>query len=131
MQSSIKEEKGLKRKLEFIVPVTEVDSCFSKNYLKIQKKAKMPGFRQGKIPLTTLKQNYQNHAHEAVTDELFKAFYPKAIQENNIKPAGPPQLIDLDLQEGKACRFYLELEVHPHIKVENYKNMELKNKISL
>lgn len=126
MQSSIKEEKGLKRKLEFVVPAVEVDSCFSRNYLKIQKKAKMPGFRQGKIPLQTLRQNYKNQAYEAVIDELFKIFYPKVIKENQIRPAGPPQLVDLDLQEGKACRFYLELEVHPHIKVEIYKNLELK-----
>ena len=131
MQSSIREEKGLKRKLEFVIPVIEVDNCFSKNYLKIQKKAKMPGFRQGKVPLQTLKLNYKNHAYEAVMDELFKTFYPKIIKEKKIRPAGPPRLIDLDLQEGKSCKFSLELEIHPQVKVENYKNLELKKQNTL
>lgn len=126
MESSIKEEKGLKRKLEFIVPVEEVENCFSTNYQKIQKKAKMPGFRQGKIPLKTLKQTYKGHAHEAVMDDLFRSFYPKALKENKIHPAGSPTLLNLDLQEGKACKFLIELEIHPKVKVENYINLELK-----
>ena len=126
MQSSIKEAKGLKRQLEFVVPLAEVDHCFTKNYLKIQKKAKMPGFRPGKIPLHILKENYKSQAYDAVIDDLFKTFYPKIIKENKIQPAGPPQLVDLDLQEGKDCKFQLEVEVHPQIKVEDYTNIELK-----
>ncbi len=126
MESLIKEEKGLKRKLEFIVPANEVENCFSKNYQKIQKKAKMPGFRQGKIPLQTLKQTYKVHAHEAVMDDLFRSFYPKVLSENQIRPAGPPVLLNLDLQEGKNCKFLLEVEVHPQVKVEHYISLEVK-----
>ena len=59
MESSIKEEKGLKRKLEFVVPLEEVENCFSKNYQKLQKKAKMPGFRQGEDSLKDFKADLQ------------------------------------------------------------------------
>ena len=128
MQSSIKEEKGLKRKLEFVVPVKEVEDSFSKNYQKIQKKAKIPGFRQGKIPLRTLKQTYKDQVYRSVMDDLFRSFYPKALEENEVFPAGPPTLIDLNLQEGKACKFFLEVEVHPKVKVDNYMNLELKKR---
>ena len=128
MNSTVKEEKGLKRKLEFIVPVEEVESCFSKNYKKIQKKAKMPGFRQGKIPLSTLKKAYEGHVQEAVMDDLFRLFYPKALQAHQIRPAGSPILLHLDLHEGQDCKFLLELEVHPEVKVENYIGLKLKKK---
>lgn len=126
MESSVKKEKGLKRQLEFVISVDEVKNCFLKNYQKLQKKAKMPGFRQGKIPLETLKQVYKAQAYEAVVEDLFQSFYPKALREHKIHPAGDPVLIDLKLQEGKACKFLLEVEVHPEVKVENYLNLELK-----
>lgn len=126
MQSSIKEEKGLKRKLEFIIPVKEVDTCFADSYKKIQKTAKMPGFRQGKVPLQTLKKTYKGHAHETVMNDLFRSFYPKVLVENKIRPAGQPTLLHLDLQENKECKFLVEVEVHPYVKVENYMNLELK-----
>lgn len=128
MKSSITEEKGLQRKLEFVVPVQEVEKCFSENYQKIQKKAKMPGFRQGKIPLKTLKQNYRDQAYKAVMDDLFRSFYPKALKERGVYPAGPPTLIDLNLQEGKDCRFLLELEIHPKVHVKQYIGLGLKEK---
>ena len=59
-------------------------------------------------------------------DDLFRSFYPQALRDKHIHPVGPPLLIDLDLQEGKACKFLLEVEVHPTVKVENYMNLELK-----
>lgn len=128
MKSSITQEKGLKRKLEFIVPVQEVENCFSENYQKIQKKVKMPGFRQGKVPLNTLKQNYKEQIYKEVMDDLFHTFYPKALKAKEIHPAGPPTLIDLVLHEGQDCRFLLELEIHPEVKVENYLGLKLKKK---
>ena len=128
MDSTVKEEKGLKRKLEFVVPVEEVESCFSKNYKKIQKKAKMPGFRQGRIPLSVLRKAYEGHVQEAVMDDLFRLFYPKALQTHQIRPAGPPTLLRLDLQERRDCKFLLELEIHPKVKVENYIGLKLKKR---
>ena len=126
MSAVIKEEQGLKRKLEFVVSAKQVEDCFLKNYQKIQKKAKMPGFRQGKIPLSRIKQNYKDNAYKDVMDDLFRSFYPQALKETQIKPAGSPTLLDLNLEEGKDCKFLLELEVHPQVKVDNYLNLELK-----
>ena len=128
MSAIVKEENGLNRKLEFVVPSQQVEECFLRNYQKIQKKAKMPGFRQGKVPLATVKQNYRENVYKDVMDDLFRSFYPKALKETEIKPAGPPTLLDLNLEEGKDCKFLLEVEVHPQVKVENYANLELKKK---
>ncbi|MCZ0933304.1 MAG: trigger factor [Oligoflexia bacterium] len=127
MSAIVKEENRLKRKLEFVVPAQKVEECFLRNYQKIQKKAKMSGFRQGKVPLSAIKQNYKEKAYKEVMDDLFRSFYPKALKETQIQPTGPPTLIDLDLKEGKDCKFLLEVEVHPQVKVENL-NLELKKK---
>ena len=128
MLATVKEEQGLKRKLEFVVSAQQVEECFLRNYLKIQKNTKMPGFRKGKIPLNTIKQNYKENVYKDVMDDLFRSFYPQALKETQIKPAGSPTLIDLNLEEGKDCKFVLEVEVHPQVKVERYMNLELKKK---
>ena len=103
-------------------------NVFLKNYQKAQKSAKMPGFRQGKVPLNTIKQNYKETVYKEVMDDLFRSFYPTALKETQLKPAGSPTLIDLNLEEGKECKFLLEMEVHPTVKVEHYTNLELKKK---
>ena len=126
MSAVVKEENGLKRKVEFVVPAEQVEKCFLRNYQKIQRKAKMPGFRQGKTPLSVIKKNYKDNVYKDVMDDLFRSFYPQALKETAIKPAGPPALIDLTLEEGKDCKFLLELEVHPKVNVENYTGLTLK-----
>ena len=88
----------------------------------------MPGFREGKVPLNTIKQNYKETVYKEVMDDLFRSFYPTALKETELKPAGSPTLIDLNLEEGKECKFLLEMEVHPTVKVEHYTDLELKKK---
>ncbi len=126
METGIKEENGLKRKVEFIIPLEQVQKSFLQNFQKIQKKTKIQGFREGKAPLKAIKQNYYKKAWEAVMDDLFKNFYPKAILENQLKPVSQPILLDITLEEEKPCTFLVEVEVHPKIEVKNYLNLKIK-----
>ena len=132
MESVIKEFKGLKRQLELKIQSEEVDRSFLKNYQKIQKQAKLPGFRQGKVPLNTVKQNYKDQVLKEVLDDLFKSHYPSALKQNALNPVSNPALLNFELQEGKEALLLLEVEVHPTVKVENYLGIELeKNKIKV
>ena len=128
MTSKIIQNTGVKRTLEFTVPAQKVDECFLKNYQKLQSKVKWDGFRQGKVPLNQVKSRYKDQAFKEVMEDLFGVFYPLALKENKIKPAGQPTLLNLTLEEGKDSYFVVELEVHPEVKVENYLNLELKKK---
>ena len=127
MKSSIIEAKELSRKLEIIIPAQHVNLSFKRQYEKLQKTAKIPGFRPGKVPLNALKQSYQGSAHNAVMDDLFQNFYYQALALSKItNPASPAKLLDLDLQENQDCRFIVTLEVHPEITIKNYQGLELK-----
>ena len=128
MESVIKESKGLKRQLELKIQAKDVDHSFSKNYQKLQKKAKLPGFRQGKVPLNTIKQNYKDQVLKEVLDDLFQSHYPSALKQTALNPVSSPSLLNFDLQEGKSAMMLLEIEVHPEVKVENYLGLELEKK---
>ncbi len=126
MKTGIKEENGLKRKVEFTIPLEQVQKSFSENFQKIQKKTRIQGFREGKAPIQTIKQAYYKKAWEAVMDDLFRDFYPKALLENKLKPVSQPTLLDITLEEKKPCTFLVEIEVHPTIEVKNFLNLKIK-----
>lgn len=126
MKSTLTESGGLKRKLELIIPSENVQKSFSVQYEKIQKRAKLPGFRKGKIPLSILKKNYGDAAWKDVLDSLFQKFYPLALRKNNLHPAGSPTLLNIKLEENQPCTLTLELEVHPEITVPNYLKLKIK-----
>lgn len=125
MQVQIKEEKGLAKKLEFTVPAEQVDKSFSQQFQKIQKTAKIPGFRQGKAPLASLKESYYHKVWQAVLDDLFQNFYPKALDSIQINPVGQAKLIDIKLEEKKDCKFLVEIETHPQVEVKNYRDLKI------
>jgi len=128
MESVIKESKGLKRQLELKIQAEEVNRSFLKNYQKIQKKVKIPGFRQGKVPLINIKQNYKDEVSKEVLDDLFKSNYPKALEQTALNPVSNPALINCELEEGQEALLLLELEVHPEVKAEHYLDLELEKK---
>ena len=128
MESVIKEAKGLKRQVELKIQSQEVDQSFLRNYQKIQKKAKLSGFRQGKVPLGTIKQNYKDQVLKEVLDDLFKTHYPSALKQTELNPVSSPALLNFDIQEGKEGVMLLEIEAHPEVKVENYSGLELGKK---
>ena len=131
MESVIKESQGLKRQLELKIPSVAVDRSFLKSYQQAQKKAKISGFRQGKVPLNIIKENYKDQVFKDVLDDLFKEHYPSAIQKNSLNPVSSPSLIDVKLEEGQEAQILMEVEVHPHVKVENYLDLELEKSKSL
>ena len=126
MQSAIKKEEGLKRLIEIVIPEEEVSKAYEKIWSQIQKQAKIQGFRQGKVPMEKIKKGYALEAHKKVTDELFQKFYLLALKEQDLKPVSSPILKDLKLEEGSEALFSLEVELHPTVKVKNYKKLEIK-----
>ena len=126
MKSAVTESQGLKRRLKLEIPVEEVRKSFFKQYERIQKKTRIPGFRQGKAPQNILKQNYGDTARREVLDDLFQTFYPRALKENHIHPAASPALTDIKLKEDQPCALTLELEVHPEIKSLNSLQFKIK-----
>lgn len=126
MKTRLIETKGLKRKLEFIIPSEEVEKSFAKSFKKVQKGAQIKGFREGKAPIDAVKQTHYKKVWDEVLNDLFRIFYPQAISESQIKPVGDPALVDLKLEDKKPCTFIVEMEVHPQVEVKNYLNLEIK-----
>lgn len=124
--SPSRDSKDLKRKISFTVPSQEVKEAFRESYAKIQRKVKITGFRPGKAPLEALKQSHYNTIWQNTAEKLFNRFYPKAIKENYLRPAGQPVISKIELEETKEASFEVQLEVHPKIVVKNYLKLPVK-----
>ena len=125
MKTRLIETKGLKKKLEFIIPSEEVEKSFSKSFQKVQKNSHIKGFREGKAPLETIKKVYYHKVRDEVLNDLFRIFYPQALSSSQIRPVSDPTLVDLQLQEKSPCTFVVEMEVHPQVEVKNYLNLKV------
>ena len=116
----------LKRQIKFTVPLEEVQKGFRESYKKVQKNTKITGFRPGKAPVEALRQSHYDTVWQRTAEKLFNRFYPKAIKENHLNPAGQPVISKIELEENKEGLFEVQMEVHPKITVKNYLKLPVK-----
>ena len=116
MKVRIKKLKDLERKITISVEVDKYNSKFSSKIKNIKTKAKIDGFRKGNVPDDVLEQRYGQTVHGEVINELIQESYPKAISENEIRPASSPK-VTIDSEDPKKPLTYsATIEVFPEIK---------------
>jgi trigger factor len=77
------------------------------------KKAKMPGFRAGHIPLTVLRQKYNTSATTEAIDKLMNADLNEYVADKKLRLAGAPKADLAGWEIGKDAEYTLEFDVLP------------------
>ena len=67
------EPPRIKKKLEFVLPATQVDEEFEKRYEEIAKNVPIPGFRVGRAPHSLIEKRYGDEIAKEVTAKLVTA----------------------------------------------------------
>lgn len=100
-------------------------------FQNLQKKAKLPGFREGKVPLDLLKKKYHGDVLNDVFNRLAQDAYRAAAIENKVPVAGDPQILEsnwLLWQEGKPVEFTAQVDLIPDVQLKKYKGLPIEKK---
>lgn len=77
------------------------------------KKAKMPGFRPGHIPLSVLRQKFNASAYGEAIDKLMNKDLNDYVADKKIRLAGAPKADLAGWEIGKDAEYTLEFDVLP------------------
>ena len=111
----LKKTKDLDVEWKVVIPAPEINVELDKKYLEIQKDLKIPGFRQGKVPLNIIKDRYSKNVLPEVTDKVINENLTKAILEKKLKPAIQPK-VDIDkYEEGGDMSLNVSFQLMPAI----------------
>ena len=77
------------------------------------KKVKMPGFREGKVPLSILRQKYNASAYGEAIDKLMNKDLNEYVADKKIRLAGAPKADLAGWEIGKDAEYSLEFDVLP------------------
>ena len=100
------------------VPKNLLDQVIGERLIVIGKKAKIKGFRPGKIPNSVLKKHYGSEAYQDAISDLLQKGYSEAVNEGKFKPVSSPNIIPLD-GDDEHLKFSASFEVLPEIKLKN------------
>lgn len=125
--------KGLKREYELVIPADFIEKKLNDRLMKLGKKAKVPGFRPGKVPLPMLKQQYGMEVLGEVLEKSVDDSVNEVIEKNKLSPALRPEIEAKEqYEEGKDLQIIVKMEVLPEvdeIKLDGLKFDKLQPKI--
>ena len=117
--------EGCKHALEITVPVAEVDQESERAAVAIQGKARLPGFRPGKAPLSIVKTRFAGDIRQEVLDALVPRFLQAAVEKDNLQLVGRPAITDVHFHSGEPLRFKAEFEVAPTFELGEYRGLTI------
>jgi len=125
MKTNVEEISPVKKKLIVEVDPAEVDGRLQTAYRKVGKKAKVPGFRPGKVPKSILERYFRKQVHDDVTKDIISDTFPKALEESDMFPLGTPLLEKNPLKAGESFTYTAIMEVRPEVSLKDYLEIEI------
>ncbi|MCO8263666.1 trigger factor [Pseudomonas asiatica] len=117
MQVSVENTSALERRMTIAVPAERVENEVNKRLQQTAKRAKVAGFRPGKVPMSVIRQRFEADARQEAFGDLVQASFYEAIVEQKLNPAGAPAVEPKSFEKGKDLEFVAIFEVFPEFTV--------------
>ena len=120
MQVSVESTSALERRMTIGVPAERIETEVTKRLQQTARRAKVAGFRPGKVPMTVIRQRYEDSARQEALGDLIQATFYEAIVEQKLNPAGAPSVEPKTFEKGKDLEYVATFEVFPEIKLAGF-----------
>jgi len=126
MQVSVEDINSVKKTLHIEIPEADVVRELDKAYNELKKRAKVKGFRPGKIPRSVVVRLFKKDVHADVTSKLIQSSFMDALKETDLKVVGTPQLDPPELKDSGPYKYDATVEVSPDMGDIDYSGISLK-----
>ena len=127
MKVAVEEIEACKRRLAVEAPVDVVQKEWERAYGRVQKQARLPGFRKGHVPRSLVKLHFADDVRREVAEHLIPDVYRQALTEARIDPVNEPDLQEVKLEENAPLSFVAVVEVKPAIALGDYKRLDVEH----
>lgn len=129
MNLSVRTNGAWQHVLDIEIPVDEVERRMEEVAHQIQRRASLPGFRPGRVPIDLVRQ----HFAEALESEFLETFVPRiageAVDQARLNPLIPPLVRNIRFTPGAPLGFEVEVNVRPEVEVQDYKGYKVRRRV--
>jgi trigger factor len=123
MQVSVENTSALERRMTIGVPAERIETEVNKRLQQTARNAKIPGFRPGKVPMSVIRQRYEEGARQDALGEVIQASFYEAVVEQKLNPAGAPSVEPKSFEKGKDLEYVATFEVFPEFTVAGFESI--------
>ena len=125
----VKEKKATSVIMEVTVPSSAFNNETDKVLASFQKRAKISGFRQGKAPLSVIKEKYFEEAKRESLENIVRNTVFDALGQEKIAPLDYPVVDEFNYEVGSDIVYKFTAEFHPSFDVKDYKEIPVKKEV--
>ena len=125
MQVSVENTSALERRMTVGVPVERIETEVNKRLQQTARRAKVPGFRPGKVPMSVIRQRYEDAARQEALGDLIQSTFYEAVVEQKLNPAGAPAVEPKLFEKGKGLEYVATFEVFPEFTVGGFESIAI------
>lgn len=117
MQASLETLSTLERRLKVAVPIDQINTEVETRLKRLQRTAKLHGFRPGKVPMKVVAQQYGPQVRQEVLGDTVQKTFDAAVREKQLRVAGYPKIEAQPSATGvdDQFEFTATFEVFPEI----------------
>ncbi len=125
MQVSVETTEGLQRRMTVRVPSERIDTEVDKRLRSLRGNARLDGFRPGKVPFKVIAKRYGGQVRSEVLGEIIQSTYTEALEQEKLRPAGPPQVDPKQVEAGQEFEYVATFEVMPQVEVKGVEGIQV------
>ena len=127
--------KGLKREFSITIGIDDIKEKKIKKLQDIASKAKIDGFRPGKVPTSHIEKLYGQSVMVEVIEEIVSEASQSVLQDRDLRAAVKPEVkLGSDMNEviekNKDLIFTMNCEVLPEIEITDFSKIKLDKPVS-
>jgi trigger factor len=131
VKSSVQQINTVQYRVNVELSREEVDAAFDAAFKKIQRQARVQGFRPGKAPLGMIRKLYGGHVTQEVHESLINKHLFTALNEQTLRPIATPRVETSTAPTlGQAYNFSAVVDTMPKLEFPDslYKGIAVEGK---
>ncbi len=125
MNLSVRASGTWQHTLDIEVPADEVERRLDETARGIQRRASLPGFRKGKVPLSLVRQQFADAVEQEFLDTIVPRVTGEAVSQAGLEPVVPALVRNVRFAPGKPLRFEAQVDVRPQVEARDYRGVPI------
>jgi trigger factor len=113
----------VRKKVQVVLPEAKISEIRESIYDELKKKAKIKGFRPGKVPKSIITTYYKDYIDEELQTRMVQTTMGEALSTAKVDPVTEPILNFINEEDRHG--YELECEIVPEIELPSYKAVEV------
>lgn len=125
MNVSVVDVSANQKKLQVEIPADRVREEVESRYRDLSQKARIKGFRPGKVPRSILKSYYGKSIENEVSSQIIQDTFGDALEKADLKPLVEADVSETRFEENGSFTYVAIVDVCPPLELEGYKDLKV------